>query len=186
MLKDFNLVVSTYRGRENDCISELWFFAKELGDNSLDASKTGLPALVVAKTSLDPEYLVEKAREAIFDKPWYFRYILKIVPIQKTIQATLEEIEEAALSLARERIASGETYMVKVRKRLTELSRNDIIAAIAPKIDNKVDLENPDKIIVIEIIGDVAGISVLSPGRILSVQRIRREAKLRKSQEGGL
>ena len=53
MLKEFNLVVSTYRGRENDCISELWYFLRELGDPRVEASKTGLPGLIVAKTSLN-------------------------------------------------------------------------------------------------------------------------------------
>jgi len=38
MLKNFNLVVSTYRGRENDCISELWYFLKNLGDPRVEAN----------------------------------------------------------------------------------------------------------------------------------------------------
>ncbi|ABL77624.1 THUMP domain-containing protein [Thermofilum pendens] len=182
MLGEFNLVVSTYRQRENDCISELWFFAKELGDSRLDASKTGLPSLVVAKTSLDPEDFVAKAREKIEENPWYFRYILKITPIQVTVDADIQQIVEAALRLSSSRLNPGETFKVEAHIRLSELRREDIIREIASRITNKVNLDNPDKIVLVEVIGDRAGVSVIPPSMILSVERARREAKARKHQ----
>lgn len=194
MLENFNLVVATYRARENDAISELWFFASEVGDKSLDASKTGLPSLIVARTSLDPEELTSKMRERILQNPWLFRYILKVTPVQLTVPADLESVKEAALRLAAERLGQGETYKVEVHIRLSELKREDVIAAIAENVKNKVSLEAPDKIIVVEVIGDVAGVGVVRPSSIVSVEKLRREARRAKrgerleaeSEEGGL
>lgn len=177
MLEDFNLIIATYRMRENDCISELWFFASELGDRSLDASKTGLPSLVVAKTRLDPEEFAFKMRERILENPFYFRYILKVTPIQSTVPATLEDIKEAAIRLAAIKLKPDESFKVEAHIRLSELKREEIIDAIATNIKNRVNLDAPDKIIVVEIIGDIAGISVMKPTSIVSVEKLRREAK---------
>ncbi|MEZ0346567.1 MAG: THUMP domain-containing protein [Infirmifilum sp.] len=177
MLEDFNLVVATYRLRENDCISELWFFAREIGDKALDASKTGLPSLIVVKTGLDPEEFTSRMREKILENPYYFRYVLKVTPIQITVDASLENIRDAALRLASARLEPSETYKVEAHVRLSELRREDIIDAIATHVQNKVSLETPDKIITVEVIGERAGLSVIKPSSIISVEKLRREAR---------
>ncbi|MCD6358316.1 MAG: THUMP domain-containing protein [Thermoproteales archaeon] len=176
MLDEFNLVASTYRGRENELLSELWYFLRDLGDSRARASTTGLPGLTVLYTKLDPLRVVEEARERVRREPWYFRYLLKLVPIEVCIPAELEAIRRAALELAAKKLREGETYKVEVRKRLTTLSRRELIEAIASGISNKVNLEAPDKIVLVEIIGRVAGVSVIEPKYILSVQKLRRES----------
>ncbi len=183
MLKTFNLVASTYRMRENDCISELWFFARELGDKRLEASRTGLPSLIVARTSLNPEEFVAAARKAILENPWTFRYLLKLVPIHVVVDAELEEIARAALELAREKLGPGESYKVEARIRLNTISRDEIIDAIASRLSNKVNLDSPDKVVLVEVIGGRAGVSVIPPEMIVSVEKLRREARRRASQE---
>ncbi len=181
MLKNFNLVVSTYRRRENDCISELWYILQELGDERMDASTTGLPGLIVAKTSLDPVEVVERMREEAIEKPWYFRFILKVVPVQKVVPADIESIAKAAEELSSS-IKENETFRVTVRMRLTDIDKRELIDAVASRINRKVSLENPDKIVWIEVIGDVAGVSVIRPDQVLSVQKVRRESRLRKRE----
>lgn len=176
MLKEFNLVISTYRGRENDCISELWYFLRDLGDPRVEASRTGLPGLIVAKTSLNPLEVVEKFSDIFKERPWEFRFILKVVPIEAVVKAILEEISKTALSLAEEKIKENETYKIVVRKRLTDLRREEIIESIATKLNRKVNLTTPDKIVVVEIIGDYAGVSVLEEKHIFSPQKMRRSS----------
>jgi tRNA acetyltransferase TAN1 len=55
-----------------------------------------------------------------------------------------------------------------VERRHTLLGSSDIIAAIAKEIDNKVDLEDPEWVILVEIIGGLTGVSVLKPNQIFS------------------
>ena len=176
MLKRFNLVASTYRGRENELLSELWYFLRELGDPNASASTTGLPGLVVLHTRLDPFKVVEEVEERVRQEPWYFRYLLKLVPVEVCVPADIESIREVAVKLARQRIGESETYKIEVRKRLTDLRRRDIIEAIASDLSNKVNLEKPDKIVLVEVIGQVAGVAVIEPRHVVSVQRIRRES----------
>ncbi len=182
MVKDFNLLAATYRKRENDCISELWYFARKIGDKRLEAGRTGLPSLVVAKTSLDPVEFSMAARSAILENPWVFRYLLKLTPIQRNTEADLDSIVKTALELAGEGLRPGETYKVEARVRLNTMSRDEIIEAVASRIDNRVDLENPDKVVLVEVIGEKAGVSVIPPEAIVSVERLRREARRRASQ----
>lgn len=172
MLRDFNLIVSTYRNRENDCISELWFFSREVGDTRIKISKTGLPGLLVAKTSLNPLTFVERLRAIAEKSPWDFRYILKVLPIEAVVPSTIEEISKVALEFSK-RLPDQATYKIEVKIRLANLSKRDIIESIAPKIPNKVNLTNPDKIILIEVIGESTGISLLEPKDILSIQKIK-------------
>ncbi len=177
MLKEFNLVASTYRGRENDLLSELWYFLRELGDSEVRASPTGLPGLAVLLTKLDPFYVVEEAARKIASEPWYFRFLLKLVPVEVCVPADLERIRQAALELTSRRLKPEETYRIEPRIRLSPITRNELIASIAPHIPNKVNLDNPDKIILVEVIGSVAGVAVVEPRHIVSVQRIRRAAR---------
>ncbi|MEM0042722.1 MAG: THUMP domain-containing protein [Thermofilaceae archaeon] len=184
MLKKFNLLASTYRRRENDLLSELWYFLRDLGDIEVKASPTGLPGLVVLYTKLDPFKVVEEVASRINSEPWYFRFLLKIEPIEVCTQVDLEEIKREALNLAAKKLNLNDRYRIEARIRLSALTRDEVISAIAPNIPNKVDLEHPDKIVLVEVIRDVAGIAIVEPKHIVSVQRLRRAARAETEGEG--
>ncbi len=61
-----------------------------------------------------------------------------------------------------------------MEKRQSDVSSKMIIDAVAAKVPRKVDLRNPQKIILIEIIGKVAGVSVIEQGQILGVEKEKR------------
>lgn len=173
MLDDFNLLISTSRRNERKACSELWYLLNDIGDKTARIDKTNISGLVVANTSLNPIEVVDQLRKMIREKPWEFKYILKIVPIHRIISASIENIKKVALSIA-EGIENDQKYKISIRKRSTNISSNNLIEKIAPEINKKVNLMNPDLILSIEIIGDVAGISLLKPSSILSVERSKR------------
>jgi len=168
VLSDFNLVVSTFRGYENDACSEIWFLLGEIGDNESLVEKTEVSGLIVAKTVLNPFKVIEDLRKMMKEQPWEFRYTLRVIPIEVVVHTRLEDITEASLQLS-SRILRNETFRVTVEKRHTKLSTRDIIKNVAENIDRKVDLENPDKIVLVEVIGGLTGISLIKPKDILSV-----------------
>lgn len=172
MLKDFNLLVSTSRGNEENTCSEAWHLLGVIGDTSATTDKTGVIGLVIAKTTLNPFEVIEKFREILKESPWEFRYILKVVPIERIVHTNLEEIQKTATQLA-SKINQNETFRVTVEKRFTTFSTKEIIEAAATNIDRKVELENPDKIVLTEILGELTGISVIKPVDILSVVKER-------------
>jgi tRNA acetyltransferase TAN1 len=68
-------------------------------------------------------------------------------------------------------IGVDETFRITVEKRYTTLHSRDIISAIAAEIRNKANMEKPDKILLIEIMGAVTGISLVKPKEIISVMK---------------
>ena len=171
MINDFNLVATTSRGNERAMINEIRYLLKEeLADAAADASRTKIRGLIVAKTSLDPLIVMEKFRMILVERPYEFRYALRIVPIQRVVPTDLAEIKKATLEMV-QKIDEKQTFRVTVEKRFTELHSKDIIEAAAGDIKRKVDLENPDWVLQIEVLAGLTGISLLKPTDVLAVVR---------------
>jgi len=174
LLKDFNLVVSTSRGNERNTCSEMWYLLGEVGDRGSTVEPTPAIGLVVAKTKLEAVKAVHDLRTLLKERPWEFKYTLRLVPIQSVSDAKLDAIQTSALALA-QKVGEKETFRITVEKRHTSLSSKTIIDTIAKKIDRKVDLETPDKVLMIDVIGDLAGVALIKPDDVLSVEREKRK-----------
>ena len=168
-----NLIVTCARHFEPETEEELRDILEEFGDADIKISITNMSGILTAKTKLDPVAVVRKIKEMILDQPWSIRYCLRIIPIQEVIETGIEEIEKSTVKLAGQ-ILDGETYRISVEKRSSNVSSQEIITKIAGKIKNKVSLEFPDKILLIEILGNKTGISVLKKEDVLSVEKIKR------------
>ncbi|MEM2320291.1 MAG: THUMP domain-containing protein [Candidatus Bathyarchaeia archaeon] len=168
VMEDFNLLISTFKGNENNACSEIWFLLGELGDREALVDKTEVAGLVVAKTRLDPFKIIEGLREILRERPWEFRYVLKVIPIEVVVRTRIDEIKRAAASL-HHKVQENETFRVTIEKRHSEISSREIIEAAVENLNRKVDLNNPDKIILIEVLGRLTGVSVIRPTDILSV-----------------
>jgi tRNA acetyltransferase TAN1 len=169
MIQEFNLLATTARGNERAMTNEIVYLLKdELDDQEAKAAKTKVRGLIVAKTSLDPIEVMSKFREILKERPYSFRYALRIVPIQRVVPTSLEEIHKVTMDMAQQ-IGEDQSFRVTVEKRFTELHSKDIIEAAAGDIKRKVNLQNPDLILQIETLGAMTGISLLKPGDILAV-----------------
>ena len=171
LLKNFNLLATTSRGNETQTCSELSYLLKEeLGDPAPVVDKTGVRGLIVAKTSLNPCEVIEKFRALLQERPYEFRYTLRIIPVERAVPTNLDEVKSVAAELAAN-IFENETFRVTVEKRFTSLHSRDFIEAAATGIDRKVDLKNPDKILLIEVIGELTAISLIKPSEVLAVTK---------------
>jgi tRNA acetyltransferase TAN1 len=175
LLNDFDLVISTSRGNEKNTCSEMWYLLGEVGDRGSTIETTSVIGLVVAKTKLDPIKAIRDLRVLLKERPWEFKYTLKLAPIQEVVESSLDAIVGAAVALA-EGIETGEKFRVTVEKRHTDLSSKTIIDTIAKRIERKVDLDNPDKIVLVEVIGHLAGLALISSDDTLSIEREKRKA----------
>ena len=169
MINGFNLIATTSRGNERPMCNEILYLLKdELGDAEAQASKTKIRGLIVAKTALDPLAVIEKFHAILKERPYEFRYALRILPIERVVPTDLEEIKKATAELAA-KLGETESFRVTVEKRFTTLHTKDLIEAAAGDIPNKVNLENPDKILLVEVLGALTGLSVLKPNEVLAV-----------------
>ncbi len=152
------------------CFELSYLLKEELGDPAPVVGKTGIRGLVAAKTAFDPCEVIEKFRAILQERPYEFRYALRIIPVERAVPTDLDEIKRVASELAAN-IGENETFRVTVEKRFTSLHSRDFIEAAATGIDRKVDLKNPDKILLIEVIGELTAISLIKPSEVLAVTK---------------
>ena len=168
-----NLIITCARHLEEDTEEELRDILDELGDSEIEVSISDMSGILTVQTKLDPIEVVKKMKEILLDQPWSIRYCLRIIPIQKVIETKIEVIEMAISNISNQ-ILDGETYRILIEKRNSEISSKEIITKIAHEIKNKVSLDFPDKIILIEILGGMTGISILKEVDILSIEKTKR------------
>jgi tRNA acetyltransferase TAN1 len=168
-----NLIITCARHLEEDTEEELRDILDELGDSEIEVSISDMSGILTAQTKLDPIEVVKKMKEMLLDQPWSIRYCLRIIPIQKVIETKIGVIEMEISNISNQ-ILDGETYRILIEKRNSDISSKEIITKIAHEIKNKVSLDFPDKIILIEILGGMTGISILKEVDILSIEKTKR------------
>ena len=168
-----NLIVTCARHLEGETEDELIDILDELGDSDIKISVSSMSGIITVQTKLDPIEVVRKMKEMVLDEPWSIRYCLRIIPIQKVVETNIEEIEKSISNMSSE-INEKESYRILIEKRNSDISSKEIITKIANGIKNKVSLDFPDKIILIEILGIITGISILKKSDILSLEKTKR------------
>jgi len=168
-----NLIITCARHLEEETADELTDILDELGDSDVKISISSMSGILTAETTLVPIEVVRKMKEMLLDEPWSIRYCLRVIPVQKFIETNVEEIEKTISNMLNQ-IQETDTYRISIEKRNSDISSKEIITKIADQIKNKVSLEFPDKIILIEILGSVTGISILKKSDILSLEKTKR------------
>ena len=168
MLREFNLLATTSRGYESYARAELWHLLERIGDSAPTVEKTGISGLISAKTVLDPFEVIKQFRDLLHERPYEFRYMLRVIPIEKVVRTDLNQIQQAVTEFS-SKISEKQTFRVTVEKRFTGTSSREIIETAAANIKRKVNLTKPDKIILIEVVGGLTGLSLIKPDDILSV-----------------
>ena len=168
-----NLIVTCSRHLEGDTEDELIDILEELGDSDVKISVSSMSGIITVETKLDPIEVVRKMKEMVLDEPWSIRYCLRVIPIQRVVETSIEKIEKIILSMS-DQIEEKESYRILIEKRNSDISSKEIITKIANGVKNKVSLDFPDKVILIEVLGIVTGISILKKSDILSLEKTKR------------
>lgn len=168
-----NLIITCARHLETETRQELMGILEKIGDPEPTITITNMSGILTAETKLEPIEVVKKIKEMLLDEPWCIRYCLRIIPIQKITETKIESIEEGITDLIK-LISNGESYRISIEKRNSNISSQELISRVAKKIENKVSLEFPDKIILIEVLGNKTGIAIVKKEDILSVEKTKR------------
>jgi len=168
---DFNLLVSYSWGVYGRAKKEIVQVLEMLGDGGPVVKRTIAEGIIGVKTRLDPREVVRGLRRLFDEDPSVLQYTLKWVPVDLWTLSDMDSMKEAVRKL-RNGIREGERWRMTVEKRrYTQHHKIEIIRELAELIDEKVDLENPEKILRVDIIGRYAGISVLTPQEVFSVAK---------------
>lgn len=168
-----NLIITCARHLESETTTELSKILEVFGDKNPEILRTDMSGVLTAKTKLNPFEIIKKIREKINDEPWSIRYCLRVIPIERVIETDFEEITREVLSLMK-KVSENETYRITIEKRNSDISSTEIISKIADNIPNKVSLEEPNWIALIEILDKKTGVSVLKNNDIFSLELSKR------------
>ena len=168
-----NLIITCQRNLEDPTILEVKNMLERFGDVDAIIEKTVFSGIIQVQTSLDNIKVLDDFRELIDDEPWLIKYCSRIIPIQAECESKLDEITSKAIELSHV-MKKDQTYRITIEKRHSSLHTKDIISNIADSISNKVSLKNSDWEIIVQILRDKTGISVIPPDTILSVDRQKR------------
>ncbi|MHA2141065.1 MAG: THUMP domain-containing protein [Candidatus Thorarchaeota archaeon] len=155
-------------------MSEVQYFIGDLlEDTEFRVFRTPISGLIAALTSLNPFEVIHRLREFALENSYQFRFAIRFTPIERCIPTSLEEIVKASEELST-KIGDNDSFRVTVRRRHTDLENMEVVTAAASVIDRQVNLDNPDKTVWIEIVGEWTGVSVLNQNEdILSIMTMR-------------
>ena len=168
-----NLIITCQRNLEEPTILEIQNMLERFGDSGQIVEKTIFSGIIQVETELDIMKVLENFRVVIEDEPWLIKYCSRIIPIQAECESKLDEIRDKVNELS-EVIKENDTYRITVEKRQSSLHTSEIISNIADSLSNKVSLENSDWEIIIQVLRNKTGISIIPPNTILSVNRQKR------------
>jgi tRNA acetyltransferase TAN1 len=168
-----NLIITCQRNLEEPAILEIHNILERFGDIDAVIEKTNFSGIIQIETRLDIMQVLENFKELIEDEPWLIKYCSRVIPIQEECETKLDEIKSKVIGLS-DIIKKNDTYRITVEKRQSSLHTKDIISNIANSLSNKVSLENSDWEIIIQILRNKTGISIIPPNSILSVDREKR------------
>jgi len=100
MREEFNLLATTSRGYETYARSELRFLFEKVGDTAPAIEKTGISGLIAVKTNLDAIEVIRQLRAILRQRPYEFRFVLRLVPVEKVVCTDLDQIQQAVVELS--------------------------------------------------------------------------------------
>ena len=168
-----NLIITCARNLELETKKEIRKILGELDEQEPEILNVGMRGILAVNTIIKPSKIIDWVKNKIIEEPWLIRYCLRIIPIQSTTETEIDKIKQSVIKL-KDVIQKNDSYRITIEKRNTSISSNEIITEIAKIFPNKVSLNKPDLIVLIEILGDKTGISILKDSELFSLDKSKR------------
>jgi tRNA acetyltransferase TAN1 len=145
----------------------------ELGDQEPEILNVGMRGILMVNTIIEQSKIIDYVKNKMIEEPWLIRYCLRIIPIQIITETEIDKIKQNVIKL-KDTIQKNDSYRITIEKRNTDISSTEIITEIAKIFPNKVSLNQPDWIVLIEILGNDTGISILKDDELFSLDKAKR------------
>ncbi len=165
-----DLLISFPFGRFYPARREARRILRHLGDHDPRISWTFVDGIAIAHSSLDNREVIRRCRDMYHNSEAEFEFAVKWLPVDDWCDTELDAIKQLIDEKAAPQIAPEESWAMIVKKRRWQKYHTvEIIEHLASGIDCKVDLNHPDKIVWVDVLGYKTAVSVLKPEEIFSV-----------------
>ena len=144
---------------------------KRFGDPDPRVERTAVIGIAVAHTCLDSREVIKRCRALWESDPLdSFQFAIKWVPVDYWCATVLDAIKQVIDSKIINRIGNDQSWGMKAHKRRWQRYHTiEIIEYLAVDIHRKVDLNHPDWIVWVDVVGRQTAISLLKPEEIFSL-----------------
>ena len=165
-----DLLVSYSWGQFSRARREIGQILEGFGDPNPIIEKSAVMGISVVQTRLDNRDVIRKCRELYQAEPLTaFEFAIKWVPVDYWCETSLESIKELIEEKILERIGDEQTWAMRVKKRRWQRYHTaEIVEYLAAAIDREVNLDNPDRILWVDVVGRDTAVSLLAPDDIFS------------------
>ena len=168
-----NLLVTCARNLETETKNEIGKILGEIRDQEPEILNVGMRGILMVNTNIESSKIITWVKDKVVEEPWFIRYCLRMIPIQTITETEMSKITENVTEL-KNVIKQNDSYRITIEKRNTDMSSTEIITEIAKIFPNEVSLNQPDWVILIEILGDKTGISILKDSEMFSLDKAKR------------
>lgn len=169
-----NLIVTSAKGMEAKASAEFKEIALLHGLRKFSIEKSAYDGILEIEVE-NPRQFISTLKEYVRSEPFRVHFILRVIPVDIVVDTKLDQIKDAAKQLS-PMVQKGEKFRIDIKDRDSPYSRQELIDAVADVIDRKVDLESPDKIVVLEVFGEYSALAVVHPDEIASMVKLKRSA----------
>jgi len=169
-----NLLLTSQKGNEAKASAEFKEIALQRGHRKLHIEKAGFDGILEIEIENSRDF-ISFMREYVRSEPFRVHFIQRMIPIDAVVDSTIEQIKEAAARLAPE-ILAGETFKIDIGERDSPIPRKELIDTIAAVVDRKVNLNSPDKVFQVEVLGEYTALAVVRPDEVLSITKLKRSS----------
>lgn len=169
---DYNLLATTEPIYTSQACSELWINLRAIGEETPKTNRSRIKGVILGKTEMDPVDAIHAMKKTLETDSAKFKLLYRVLPIQKWVITEISTIVDAIREMGSV-IGEDESFRITLEKRRCQLGSLEIITPVAEVVDRSVDLETPDWVILIEVMGKETGVSVIKPNDMLNIQKER-------------
>lgn len=169
-----NLIVTSAKGLEARASAEFKEVALLSGIRKVTIERSAYDGILEVEVE-NPKALMSFISEFVRSEPFKIRFVMRVIPVDRVVDTKVEDIVAAVKELAAA-IGPAESFRITIEARDSPYSDRQLIDAVAEAVERKVSLDAPDKVVLIQIFGEYAGVSVLGPNDIISVAKLKRAA----------
>ncbi|KQM11846.1 hypothetical protein AOA80_05750 [Methanomassiliicoccales archaeon RumEn M1] len=174
-MENYNLLVTYHPNRAGLAEREIRQRVEDAGGDVDELVSSCINGVMCVRVSDDAKRIVSNIRDEFREDPGVLTHTYHWIPVDRWVRATVEDMTEAARELA-EGIDENERWMMHMHKRRHDMSSEELVLALTEPISKgKVDLTRPDKIIAVEVLGGMAGMSLVTREEIIDANRLRQQ-----------
>jgi len=179
-MEDFNLLVTYHPNQPGLAEREVVNCVENAGEEVEELESSCVNGVLCVRVTGDAKRVVSDIHMEFREDPNILAHTFHWVPVERWVPATVEDMTEVARELA-QGIADDERWMMHVHKRRHDMTTEELVLALTDPISKgKVDLRNPEKIILVEVLGPMAAMALITPDEVINANRMRQEIGLQR------